>query len=306
MSTITEFDGTGDVIAWALKVKAKLLAKGYKAYLEDKNKPAEAKELLVWNTMADKATGLILTYMNPSITVQFDDKVTPQSLIEAVVKLYCPDINQEIERLERELTQLTYNEIDPVVWAANVRGLVAKLVARQAAPNERTVRHLVLNALESVPEYKIRVEMIRYDKPNISLNDLWAEVGKLPYPLNRESMLLTTHKKPHANNRAERDNKHKQNRRRCYVCGSKDHLAHVCPKRAKSDDSSDDSSNDESSSKKKKEKAKLKDESLANEEKEKRKEKKKDKAMSNTYSFFAQTVLDDELETEHVGSGINW
>ena len=141
MATITEFNGTGDVIAWALKIKAKLIAKGYKAYLEDKNKPAEAKELLVWNTMADKATGLILTYMNPNITVQFDDKTTPQSLVEAVVKLYCPDINQEIERLERELIQLTYNETDPVVWAANVRGLVAKLVVKQTVPNEKTVRY---------------------------------------------------------------------------------------------------------------------------------------------------------------------
>ncbi len=39
---------------------------------------------------------------------------------------------------------------------------------------------------------------------------------------------------------------------------------------------------------------------------EKKKEKKKDKAMSNTYSFFSQIVLDDELEAEHAGSGINW
>jgi hypothetical protein len=304
MATITEFDGTGDVIAWALKIKAKLIAKGYKAYLEDKNKPAEAKELLVWNTMADKATGLILTYMNPNITVQFDDKTTPQSLVEAVVKLYCPDINQEIERLERELIQLTYNETDPVVWAANVRGLVAKLVARQAVPNERTVRHLVLNALEKVPEYKIRVEMIRYDKPNISLNDLWVEVGKLPYPLNRESVFLTTHKMSHANNKAEKDNKHKQHKRRCFVCGSKNHLVYACPKRVYFDSSSDsdneqkgskkDKSKNSSGDEKKKEQAKANDESSS--------KKKKEKAAPKNYSFFTQ----DELEVEHAGFGINW
>ncbi len=51
---------------------------------------------------------------------------------------------------------------------------------------------------------------------------------------------------------------------------------------------------------------KKKDKSKNSSGDEKKKEKKKDKAMSNTYSFFSQIVLDDELEAEHAGSGINW
>ena len=37
MSSIVEFNGSGDVIAWAAKVKAKLVAKGYKGYLIPKD-----------------------------------------------------------------------------------------------------------------------------------------------------------------------------------------------------------------------------------------------------------------------------
>ena len=117
-------------------------------------------------------------------------KITPQTLLAAIVAQYHPDANQEVERLEKELNKLTYDGTDPVAWAVKIRSLVAKLTLRQAAPNERTVRSLILFALEEQRDYKIRVEIIRHNTPNISLTDLWLEVGKLPFPLKRNKRHL--------------------------------------------------------------------------------------------------------------------
>ena len=49
------------------------------------------------------------------IAVQFEDKVTPQSLINALRSHYMPDQQQEIERLEIELSNLNYNGKDLVI-----------------------------------------------------------------------------------------------------------------------------------------------------------------------------------------------
>ena len=41
----------------------------------------------------------------------------------------------------------------------------------------------MLKALATKPEYKVRIEVIRQTQPNISLDNLWLSVGRLPYPL---------------------------------------------------------------------------------------------------------------------------
>ena len=54
--------------------------------------------------------------------------------------------SQEVKRLEKELNKLTYDSTDPIAWAVKIRSLVAKLTLRQTAPNERTVRSLMLGS----------------------------------------------------------------------------------------------------------------------------------------------------------------
>ena len=49
------------------------------------------------------------------VAVQFEDKITPQSLINALRSYYMPDQQQEIDRLETELSNLNYNGEDPVL-----------------------------------------------------------------------------------------------------------------------------------------------------------------------------------------------
>ena len=84
--------------------------------------------------------------------------------------------------------------------------MLIELTLRQAAPNERTVRSLILFVLEEQGDYKIRVEIIRHNTPNISLADLWLEVGKLPFPLKRdESVFVSTNQ--YNNNKQMSDHK---------------------------------------------------------------------------------------------------
>jgi len=83
-----------------------------------------------------------------------------------------PDQQQEIEKLEIELSNLNYNNEDPVIWTAGMKGLVAKLMHKQAKPQDRTVKSVVLKALATEPEYKIGVEVIKQTQPNIMLDDL--------------------------------------------------------------------------------------------------------------------------------------
>ena len=86
--------------------------------------------------LASKAMGIILSNLTSDIAEQFKDKVTPQTLLEAVVSHYRPDVNQEVDRLEKDLMKLTYDGSDPVMWSGNIRGLIAKLTAKNVAPTK--------------------------------------------------------------------------------------------------------------------------------------------------------------------------
>lgn len=159
MSSITVFDGTGDMRDWAAKIAAKLTSKGYKNQLSNDNKPADDALRVAWDSQVDKAIGVIQMYLEPAVVEQFAQQ-TPQELLKALKQHYGPDANQELERLEGKLTGLTYDGSDPVAWVAKVWALVAKLASKNAAPSDRAVQNAVLKAVEQKPEYKIRVEMI--------------------------------------------------------------------------------------------------------------------------------------------------
>ncbi len=187
MGSIEVFNGSTDVISWTAKVQAKLISKGYKLHLVDANRPAGEAAGMAWDAQADKATGVILTYLDPYVAVSFEDRTTPQTLLAAIAAHYRPDQNQEIERLENELSDLSYDGSNPVAWVAKVRAMIAKLTAKQAPPTERAVRNLVLWAIEEEPQYKIRVELIRHGEPDITLTNLWAAIARLPFPIKRDS-----------------------------------------------------------------------------------------------------------------------
>ena len=52
----------------------------------------------------------------------------------------------------------------------------------------------MLKALATEPEYKVRIEIIRQTQPNISLDDLWLSVGRLPYPLESNEVAFAAMK----------------------------------------------------------------------------------------------------------------
>jgi len=189
-ATIPVFDGTGDVGRWVVMIKAKLMAKGYKEQLLDANRPQNTQNQIEWDKSTDKALGLILMHIDPDITIMFEDKQTPQTLLEEIWKIYCPDVNQEIDRLENELMSLTYDGTDPILWTVYVREIVFKLIIRSATPTDRTVRRLVLQALEKEPEYKIRVEIIRQLQSELTLNELWSAIKRFPYPLKEKNKVV--------------------------------------------------------------------------------------------------------------------
>ena len=78
--------------------------------------------------LADKAVGIILLYLSSDIAVQFENKLTPQALMDTVKNHYVLDQQQEIDRLKIELNNLSYAREDPVIWTACVRGLIGKLM----------------------------------------------------------------------------------------------------------------------------------------------------------------------------------
>ena len=123
-------------------MRAKLTAKGYKLQLADVNRPTGNNNPAEWDKQADKALSIIQLYLYMDVAGQFVTKITPQTLLAAIVAQYHPDANQEVERLEKELNKLTYDGTDPVVQTAKIRSLVAKLTLKQAAPREKTVRNL--------------------------------------------------------------------------------------------------------------------------------------------------------------------
>ena len=117
MGSVNVFDGKEDVLGWLLKMKAKLVSKGYKLVLIDANRPgvAAVDARAAWDALADKAVGTILLYLSSDIAVQFESKLTPQALMDAVKNHYVPDQQQEIDRLEIELNNLSYAREDPVI-----------------------------------------------------------------------------------------------------------------------------------------------------------------------------------------------
>lgn len=196
MTSPSIFDGKSDVLEWLLKIKAKLISKGYKSQLLDINRPAQAEARTQWDALADKAVGTILMYLSPGVAMQFEDKLTPQILMEAIKTHYKPDESQEIERLEAELAGLKYNGEDPVIWIATIKGLIVKLTSKQAKPADRTIKNVVLKALAAEPAYKVRVEVIKHSYPDITLEDLWIAISRFTYPIeyNDESVFVMNNK----------------------------------------------------------------------------------------------------------------
>jgi len=267
MGSVNVFDGKEDVLGWLLKMKAKLISKGYKLVLIDANRPgvAAVDARAAWDALADKAVGTILLYLSSDIAVQFESKLTPQALMDAVKNHYVPDQQQEIDRLEIELNNLSYAREDPVIWTACVRGLIGKLIVRGVNPTDRQVRNAVLKALATEPEYKVRIEVIRQTQPNITLDDLWLSVGRLPYPLESNevafaAMKLTSNAKKYQKGKEKGD----INRVKCYVCGKRGHFSYQCPDR-KDFDSEEDESSEYSSEEDKKEKSKGREKSKGKE-----------------------------------------
>ena len=84
MTSVPIFNGNEDVLGWIIKIKAKLISKGYKSVLTDANRPQAADARIAWDTLADKATSTIMLCLSSKVAVQFEDKVTPQTLIDAL------------------------------------------------------------------------------------------------------------------------------------------------------------------------------------------------------------------------------
>ena len=117
MGSVNVYDRKEDILGWLLKIKAKLISKGYKPVLIDITRPGvvAVDARAVWNALADKAVGIILLYLSSDIAVQFESKLTPQALMNAVKNHYVSDQQQEINRLEIELNNLSYAREDPVI-----------------------------------------------------------------------------------------------------------------------------------------------------------------------------------------------
>jgi len=78
----------------------------------------------------------------------------------------------------------------------------------------------------------VKIEVIRQTQPNISLNDLWLSVDKLPYPLESNevafaAMKLTSNAKKYQKEKEKKDIK----RMKCYVCGKRGYFSYQCPDR---------------------------------------------------------------------------
>ena len=82
MGFVNVFDRKENILRWFLKIKAKLISKEYKSVLIDVTRlgvvAVDAKA--AWNALANKAVGTILLYLSSDIAVQFESKLTPQTI----------------------------------------------------------------------------------------------------------------------------------------------------------------------------------------------------------------------------------
>ncbi len=84
MKSSLSFSGKNSEVAdWKVKIKSKLIAKGYKTQLLDVNRPialvadASGPDLKTqWYANADKAVGIIFIHMEPRIMTQFQHFIT--------------------------------------------------------------------------------------------------------------------------------------------------------------------------------------------------------------------------------------
>ena len=60
MTSILIYNGSNDVLGWIIKIKAKLISKGYKSVLTDSIKPPAADAKTAWDALADKTVGTIM------------------------------------------------------------------------------------------------------------------------------------------------------------------------------------------------------------------------------------------------------
>ena len=84
MGSVSVFDRKEDILGWFLKIKAKLISKGYKSVLTDITRPGvvAVDARAAWDAFADKAVGTILLYLFSDIAVQLESKLTLQALID--------------------------------------------------------------------------------------------------------------------------------------------------------------------------------------------------------------------------------
>ena len=128
-----------------------------------------------------------------------------------------------------------------------------------ATPTDRQVRNAVLKAMAIKPEYKVRIKVIRQTQPNISLDDLWLTVGRLPYPLKSNERAFAAIKLTSNAKKYQKEKEHKR-RMNCYVCGKRGHLSYQYPDKKDPElESEEKESSNYSSEENKKEKSKDKE-----------------------------------------------
>ena len=91
------------------------------------------------------------------------------------------------------------------------------MIARGVNPTDRQVRNAVLKALATEPEYKVKIEIIRQTQPNISLDDLWLSVGRLPYPLESNEVAFAAMKLT-LNTKEKQKQKYKEREKKVKRC----------------------------------------------------------------------------------------
>ena len=60
MISVLIYNENNDILGWIIKIKAKLISKGYKSVLTDSTRPAAADARAAWHALADKTVGTIM------------------------------------------------------------------------------------------------------------------------------------------------------------------------------------------------------------------------------------------------------